>query len=479
MKAKIFLVVTACFMASCDKNSDSNNDYVVTAGKCIVDYSLSSSELGTRALGASERISSLDYFVYDVDNDVLVKKRSIPDINTSTVWPLTRETMTWKQRQALQDTLSRGVNYKVLFVANVEKSLFGSRRTDLLKNTDKLSTARIVLPDVPFSDNNMYYFWSKELNIAEHSTVMQNVLLQRIVTRTDVSRVDIPDANAHLYSALESSLYHELTRQADGTNTEGSVRAAIRSHLISFSDIMNTAVAGGLLIGFAIQVDQLNEVIRNNDNNIDKLVASLKDRLIVDRFSADIMRGNLYEQQVKSWNLGTGKRVEVQYSSASRANAIGFDLKAYNDSEVSNVAICAASDGTFSIIGFAGDGLNDVSSLRFFDANTTPELVIDGVFNTTQGINRLVNVRCNPTAAIAAVGDYTTEQEFFINIAELLGGDIFKNDAFMNALKNVVFVPAVNNQFGENFSNFKFKITLPDFSTDVDNRIQITPSWSK
>lgn len=121
MKAKIFLVVTACFMASCDKNSDSNNDYVVTAGKCIVDYSLSSSELGTRALGASERISSLDYFVYDVDNDVLVKKRSIPDINTSTVWPLTRETMTWKQRQALQDTLSRGVNYKVLFVANVEK----------------------------------------------------------------------------------------------------------------------------------------------------------------------------------------------------------------------------------------------------------------------------------------------------------------------------------------------------------------------
>lgn len=478
MKSKILLAVAACLMASCDKNSDSNSDYGVKSDKYIVDYSLSSSEADTRALGASERISSLDYFVYDVDNDVLVKQRNIPDISSSTVWPLTRETMTWAQRQALQDTLSRGVNYKVLFIANAAKSLFGSTQTDLLKSTDKLSTARIVLPDTPFSDNNMYYFWSKELNITEHSTVLQNVLLQRIVTRTDVSRIDIPDAGAHLYSALESSLYNELTRRSDGTNAEGSVRAAIKSHLTSFSDIMNTAVAGGVLTAFTVQVAQLNAVIRNNDDSIDKLVASLKDKLIVDRFSTAIMNGNLYEQQIKNWNLGAGKRVEVQYSSASRANVIGFDLRTYNDSEVSNIAVCTANNGTFSIIGFAGESLNEMSSLRFFDTNTTPELVIEGAFNTVQGINKLVNVQCNPTATIATVGNHTTKEMSYINIAGLLGNDIFNNEAFMNALIDVVFNPAVDKKFGDSFLNFKFEIELPDLYTDVDNRIKITPSWS-
>lgn len=478
MKAKILFIITACFMVSCDKNTDSNNNYAVRSDKYIVDYSLSSSETDTRALSASERISSLDYFVYDVDNDILVKQRRIPDISSSTVWPLTRETMTWAQRQALQDTLSRGVNYKVLFIANAAKSLFGSTQTDLLKHTEKLSTVRIILPDTPFSDNNMYYFWSKELNIAEHSTLMENVLLQRIVTRTDVSRVDIPDANVHLYSALESSLYNELTQRANGTNAEGSVRAAIKSHLTSFSDIMNTAVAGGVLTAFTVQVALLNAVIRNNDDNIDRLVASLKDKLIVDRFSTAIMNGNLYEQQIKNWNLGAGKKVEVQYGSALRANAIGFDLRTYNDSEVSNVAVCTANNGTFSIIGFAGESLNEVSSLRFFDVNINPELVIEGAFNTKQGINSLVNVQCNPTASITTIGNHTTKEMFYINIAELLGNDIFNNEAFMNALIDVVFNPAVNKQFGDSFMNFKFEIELPDLATDVDNRIKITPSWS-
>lgn len=478
MKAKILFIITACFMVSCDKNTDSNNDYAVRSDKYIVDYSLSSSETETRALSASERISSLDYFVYDVDNDIIVKQRRIPDISSSTVWPLTRETMTWAQRQALQDTLSRGVNYKVLFIANAAKSLFGSTQTDLLKHTDKLSTARIVLPDTPFSDNNMYYFWSKELNIAEHSTLMENVLLQRIVTRTDVSRIDIPDADAHLYSALESSLYNELTRRADGTNAEGSVRAAIKSHLTSFSDIMNTAVAGGVLTAFTVQVAQLNTVIRNNDDSIDKLVASLKDKLIVDRFSTAIMNGKLYEQQIKSWNFGAGKSVEVEYRSASRANTIGFDLRTYNDSEVSNIAVCTANNGTFSIIGYAGGGLNDVSSLRFYNTNTAPELTINGTFNTAQGINKLVNVRCNPTAVISTVGNHTAKEMFYINIAELLGNDIFYNEAFMNALIDVVFNPAVDKKFGDSFLNFKFEIELPDLSIDVDDRIQIIPSWS-
>ena len=67
---------------------------------------------------------------------------------------------------------------------------------------------------------------------------------------------------------------------------------------------------------------------------------------------------------------------------------------------------------------------------------------------------------------------------FYINISALLGDEIFNNEAFMNALVDVVFNPAVDKQFGDSFMNFKFEIELPDLATDVDNRIKITPSWS-
>ena len=93
-------------------------------GQFVVDYSVG--ETASRAFGenlpANQRISSLTYLLYD--GDALVKKREIPAINTKTEWPLKRETMKWEQREALKDTLTAGVTYTAVFVANEDKTLF-------------------------------------------------------------------------------------------------------------------------------------------------------------------------------------------------------------------------------------------------------------------------------------------------------------------------------------------------------------------
>ena len=139
-------------------------------GSFIVDYT---SGAESRA-EASVRIRSLDYLVYENSGAngvyVMKKHRSIPDIDTETVWPLTRNTMTWKQREALKDTLNTSCDYKVVFVANADDEIWGE---EVLKNVGTENTfdeARLFLPSTKtFDDTNMYYMWTGELSGASYS----------------------------------------------------------------------------------------------------------------------------------------------------------------------------------------------------------------------------------------------------------------------------------------------------------------------
>ena len=106
---------------SCEKEILDNGQAAGIAladGQFIVDYS---GEVTTRAIKDNaekgERINSLTYLLYmQQDNDyVLQKRREIPGLNetgtdangnpTYESWPLTRDNMTWEQREALKDTL--------------------------------------------------------------------------------------------------------------------------------------------------------------------------------------------------------------------------------------------------------------------------------------------------------------------------------------------------------------------------------------
>lgn len=140
------------------------------------------------------------------------------------------------------------------------------------------------MPDTPFSDNNMYYFWSQNITVSEHSTLLKNVFLQRVLRRTDINRVEIPDKKAYLKNILEQGIYTELTCREDKSQgiKEGALRKQIREHINTLTENM-TALATvppiPVLAPYLVQVGILNNVLLNADN-VDKIVGSLKDDIL-------------------------------------------------------------------------------------------------------------------------------------------------------------------------------------------------------
>lgn len=176
-------------------------------GTFVVDYVVSDGKDSRAVIGdelaANKRIRSLLYLLYDSEN-MLVKERVIPNINEETTWPLLRATMTWEQREALKDTLDANSSYTAVFIANTDKTLFGDTQTDeVLAGKENLSTLVLKLPQTPFADNNMYYFWSGAISyekpddaISEDSRdnpVSENIVLRRLVSRIDMEQMEITE----------------------------------------------------------------------------------------------------------------------------------------------------------------------------------------------------------------------------------------------------------------------------------------------
>lgn len=188
---------------SCEKEILDNGQAAGIAladGQFIVDYS---GEVTTRAIkdnaAKGERINSLTYLLYiqQADDYVLEKRREIPGLDGNTEsWPLTRDNMTWEQREALKDTLLVSSNYRAVFVANADASLWDG--TSPLKEADfpidgsaapSYSSAYLQLPeDLAFNDGNMFYLAEAEINgTGKDRETPYNcpITLKRVVTRTD------------------------------------------------------------------------------------------------------------------------------------------------------------------------------------------------------------------------------------------------------------------------------------------------------
>lgn len=186
---------------------DGATDSALAEGTFVVDYVVSDGKDSRAVIGegleANERIGSLLYLLYDSENK-LVKERVIPGINNRTTWPLQRTTMTWEQREALKDTLDANSSYTAVFIANADKALFGDTQTDeVLAGKENLSTLVLKLPQTPFADNNMYYFWSGAISYekpgdaisddSRDNPVSENIVLRRLVSRIDMERKEITD----------------------------------------------------------------------------------------------------------------------------------------------------------------------------------------------------------------------------------------------------------------------------------------------
>lgn len=192
--AGLLLVVCACSKEDLNTTSDGEKGGAVVAlpeGTFVVDYSVSDGE--TSRAGKEGRpntsISSLLYLLYDSEGQ-LVKEREIPGIDDNTTWPLTRENMSWEQREALKDTLNVEMTYTAVFLANTDAGLFkddsdneeqvlfyktvttGTDGTSATTTYDNLRDVYLKLPSVPFNDKNMFY-------ISKHTLSAKMLMVQR------------------------------------------------------------------------------------------------------------------------------------------------------------------------------------------------------------------------------------------------------------------------------------------------------------
>ena len=179
-------------------------------GTFVMDYLPSADLPATRGLGDDEVILSLDYLLYASKDDqeyTLQKHTSISDINAKTRWPLTRDNMTWQQRQELKDTLNTTRQYKVVFVANADKKVWNDKTdfqpmTGVDVNTKPtFDQARLLLPpngDFQQQEDGkytFYYMWTGEIDPTtngynKNTPAQMDVVLQRMVNKVEIRLAD-------------------------------------------------------------------------------------------------------------------------------------------------------------------------------------------------------------------------------------------------------------------------------------------------
>lgn len=467
----------------------------VPEGSFIVDYTVDGGP-STRA-GGNLQVHTLDYYVYYSKTGTLVKKRRI-EIEENQEFPLTRETMTWEQRQALQDTLDCGEDYRILFLANVDPALFaydgysneegGTPHPAIVINDEQYSTARLLLPNVPFHEDNMYCLWEGKLscatNAADKVVKRENVLLQRVVTRTDIKRTDSPTT---LYDAIANGFY---------TTYEDDVSTTVKARIKDFCDGI-TKCSSSTVHGYWYTLDDYETEIAalttflGKDDIQNKVVELCKEQLInqyVNSITSSGTTDNIYATRTQAW-YKEGRTAHAVYEQESRVNAIGFDRQAYYYDGRENEALCPIdNEGSLCLIGFADTQgqLNDIASLRFNEDATEAFAITGKSFNTQQGINLQYTVTCDPAHSADFVGTETEHKsinlkDIIISIEEEEGQKILTdNAAFVEAIGDFFtcttygHTPAALDD--RSLEDFPVNTNLPKI-TNVPNDIKLIPSW--
>lgn len=399
--AGLLLAVCACGKENLNTTADGDNGGAATAlpeGTFVVDYSVSDGETSRAfegGLDANQRISSLLYLLYDSEGQ-LVKEREIPGIGTDTKWPLTRENMSWEQREALKDTLNEGSTYTAVFLANVKKDLFGNTQTEeLLQNKENLTEAVLYLPQTPFTDSNMYYLWKEELEYTQpedasddsrDNPLSKKIILRRLVSRIDMERVEIKDdavktgMGENFDQLLVDGLNSALTDKVEELKSKQNVTNANCSALLS------------LLKG------KVEDIVLNNYRGyIDQLVTNFK-------WIAN------YDLLVSSWTAFTAS--EFTFESMHNRMSINDLTSSYDNSITSRTYTYPITEGKATWIGFASGNFNGITLLKEDGPSLTLAFVSQSI---TLGKNEKVSYTCNPIGNISYDVDYIGE-DYPVNV---------------------------------------------------------------
>lgn len=459
--AGLLLAVCACGKENLNTTADGDNGGAATAlpeGTFVVDYSVSDGETSRAfegGLDANQRISSLLYLLYDSEGQ-LVKEREIPGIGTDTKWPLTRENMSWEQREALKDTLNSGSTYTAVFLANVKKDLFGNTQTEeLLQNKENLTEAVLYLPQTPFTDSNMYYLWKEELEYTQpegasddsrDNPLSKEITLRRLVSRIDMVRVEVEDAAAvkagmgiNFDQLLVDGLNSALTNKVETMKEDGNL-----THNSNCDNLLT------LLKAKVGTKDGENTIARNNyDNYISQLVTNFK-------------KIENYDLLVSPWTAFTAS--EFTFESMHNRMSIN-DLTSSYDSNITSPTSYTypVTNGKATWIGFASGNFNGITLLKEDGPSLTLAFVSQSI---TLGKNEKVSYTCNPIGNISYDVDYIGE-DYPVNVnmstyfTEYSSWDDLLNNESFNFDNNSqdTFEEAIKVVFGDwNSVNLSIKI---------------------
>lgn len=487
-------------------------------GMRVVDYSVSEGAQ-TKALGenldASDRISSLIYLLYNSSGS-LEKERVIPDIECGkTQWPLTRENMTWAQREALKDTLNAGLSYTAVFVANADPELFGldgsaDDQTVLhYKNFSQSSGSAsgpyyglaegqyssectylplgeiyLSLPSVPFGNGNMFYLDVVDIPAsAEGSADVHNapVTLERIVSRTDISRVnsgteylsdgDGDDATKaddewreYISDLVETSLYPSAVGKFDEkTGILGEIRAVMEKFADDFS---YKAASLGQVSAYSIFANAM-KVEAVSRSVLSEVEEQIKEGYYLNNCEtmADL------RNRMVSW-----ENANVTFVLGDVASKFMIkDQSPASDNNIPEFQYIADGNGVVSVAGFGdGSSFNSLSSVSLSSVSAgRVELSIPAGFYFWHGMNVMNSGEVNPLSSLTVKNmENTKTLDVTLNMLDILENDVeasWDNGNYRPVFDQIITTEAGNDDgiYSGSLEDFIMTISIP--ACKIDN----------
>lgn len=332
---------------------DAGTDVPVLDTDCfVVDYTVEGNEGLSRGENTSP-ITSLTYLLYQ--DDELVKERQIPDISSETVWPLTRENMTWEQREALKDTLQAWGNYQVVFVANAVYPASGENEDagiSYITGKDSYQTLALQMPAQPFSADNMFYLFSSKIEKKDDTDrdhpLNCPVTLKRVVSCVELQRIQITEPEQDAYLKERTGKLYDLL-----IGDQGAIATSVQEQLNALADAIQ-AKAGESSESYPDLEDFLKN-IRNLSITGNKV---FKDECIQALVKEDNVLSSILERQIIPWE---NTKVSLAFDKATFATGLKickFEVSGGTD-ETDKAPVGYSyelgEDGTLSFIGLGVD----------------------------------------------------------------------------------------------------------------------------
>ena len=521
----LYIFPVLFLLPSCEHDKimeeDGNNSFS-SDGVFVVDYAASSGE--TKAISenllAGERINSLTYLLYSSDGSLL-KEREIPGLEgKEETWPLKRENMTWEQREALKDTLMQGMDYYVAFVANAALSLWGVGTTESpLKDKDSYSTVYLQLPNIPFSDNNMFYIYSGELKYSStygadrDNPYSYPVVLQRVVARSDFFFEVLPEWGDGESPDPESSVTYPVTcTLPDGVKNylNSSVSSILGGNYTSlvgemetqtneFLDKLITYFTTNQNDTYVTAVNTLKTTINSNEGN-ENFIRTILTEDLINHLQNTLLNSCSNNETLRTiWknsDLSGGQTAKVSYKQDVARDRYFIGSKSVSkattsDSPSIKIDIPSVVDGVgyngFNLISFANSGNWIVKITVSKEGN---DIVIPFNLETTaQGDNEKRVYYYHPVYSLGTKGEGTISTNVYCDMERALPFDVLTEgdnplitdlDAFKTAINGAMASGdevGLNNSYGENLENVQISLTLPDLSSpDV---LDIISKWEE